>query len=78
MAVQKKLAVVIPLTPNFIMVGNQWVSIASFKDDELRAIGKEWAEKLIMKASQRRSTPSELKDRESLREKFNDIANGRD
>lgn len=47
---EKKVAVVIPMTPSFIKVGNESISIKKFTDDELREIGKEWTEKLIMNA----------------------------
>lgn len=48
---KKKMAVVIPLTPSFLKVGEQYVSIGEFTEDELREIGKEWTENLIKKAN---------------------------
>lgn len=51
---EKKLAVTIPSVPNYIMVGKQMHSVALFSDDELREIGKEWIEKLVMHAREKR------------------------
>lgn len=50
---EKKMAVVIPLTPSFIKVSEQYVSIDEFTEDELREIGREWTENLIKKANKK-------------------------
>lgn len=50
---EKKMAVIIPLTPSFIKVGEQYVSIDEFTEYELRQIGKEWTENLIKKANKK-------------------------
>lgn len=50
MNMEKKLSVEIPRTPNFIRVGSQVISIDGFSEEELREIGKEWTEKLILSA----------------------------
>lgn len=47
------MAVVIPLTPSFIKVSEQYVSIDEFTEDELREIGREWTENLIKKANKK-------------------------
>lgn len=51
---EKKLAVVIPMVPNFITVGRETFPISDFTERELREIGKEWIEKLIMHAETKR------------------------
>jgi hypothetical protein len=54
---EKKVAVKIPMVPNFIKVGDKPTSIEKFTDDELKEIGKEWTIKLIETAKKRRATP---------------------
>lgn len=48
----------IPLTPNFIKVGNDtendMLPIADFTDRELAEIGRRWTNELIEKANKRR------------------------
>lgn len=49
-----EVEVKIPMIPNFILVGNESISIAHFTDKQLREIGKEWTEKLIEHAKSKR------------------------
>lgn len=43
----------IPMTPNFIKVGDTHKPITDFTDDQLREIGKEWTEALVKKSRTR-------------------------
>ncbi len=53
---KKAVEVHIPEPPNFIMIGEdrKAMSIAKFTDDELKEIAKEWTDKLLKKAKERR------------------------
>ena len=44
----------IPLLPNFIRCGDNSEPISRFTSEELRKIGKEWVEALVVKARSKR------------------------
>lgn len=46
----KKMKVAIPMTPNFIRVGDNFISIKEFDENELIEIGREWTKELIKKS----------------------------
>ena len=50
---EKKVKVNIPKVPNFIKVGNEFISVTEFTEDELNEIGKEWTAKLIARSKDR-------------------------
>lgn len=45
----------IPMTPNFITVDGQSVSIQEFTNQDLYKIGKLWTKELVEKATKRRN-----------------------
>lgn len=45
----------IPITPNFIIVDKEPVSIAEITNQDLMKIGKLWTKELLEKASKRRT-----------------------
>lgn len=45
----------IPSVPNFIRCGDNTESISRFTTEELRMIGKEWTEELVVKARSKRN-----------------------
>jgi hypothetical protein len=49
-----EMDVKVPMTPNFISVGDKTLPIADFTDEELRVIALEWGAELIKKAKVRR------------------------
>ena len=51
---QKVFKVTVPMRPNFITVGVEKVSIADFKDAELKEIGAEWTRELLKDARMKR------------------------
>lgn len=53
MKLEKILTVTVPMTPNFLKVGESYVPVQNFTNNELKAIGKEWTAKLISKANKR-------------------------
>ena len=55
MKIQRFLEVQIPLTPNFITIGEkECVPIGQFSEQELREIGELWIEELIKKAKKKK------------------------
>lgn len=55
-----KVKVQTPLTPNFIIVGKETISIKNFTEEQLREIGAEWVEALVTKAERLRNEPEVL------------------
>lgn len=53
-----RTTVEIPSTPNFIKCGDNVEPISRFTTEELRLIGKEWIEELVIKARSRRTNPN--------------------
>lgn len=51
-----RTTVEIPLVPNFIRCGANTEPISRFTSEELRLIGKEWTEALVVKARSRRTS----------------------
>ena len=51
---KKEIKVEIPMTPNYIKVGDVVVSVEDFTEAELSEIGKEWTMALIEKANKKR------------------------
>ena len=45
----------IPQVPNFIRCGDSTEAISRFTSEELRMIGKEWTDALVVKARSRRT-----------------------
>lgn len=52
-----RTTVEVPMTPNFIKCGLNVEPISRFTSEELRKIGKEWIEELVIKARRRRKSP---------------------
>lgn len=50
-----RTTVEVPLTPNFIKCGDNTEPISRFTSEELRKIGKEWTDALVVKARERRN-----------------------
>lgn len=49
-SIKKNLEVSIPQLPNFIICGDMSIPVSHFSVQELRAIGKEWTDRLIEKS----------------------------
>lgn len=45
----KTIEIEVPTIPNYIRVGKQMIEVANFTEDEIKAIGKAWTEKLLEK-----------------------------
>lgn len=56
---KKAIQVTIPMTPNYIAVGNEQVPIQEFSETELKEIGQEWTILLIEKSKRKRVTPKD-------------------
>lgn len=56
-----RTTVEVPMIPNFIRCGLSTEPISRFTSEELRKIGKEWIDELVIKARRKRSTPSLIK-----------------
>ncbi len=52
---KKEIEISLPSIPNFLKVGEVVLDISDFSDDELQQIGKEWTEKMIKLAHDRRN-----------------------
>ena len=57
---KKEIDIQIPRVPNFLLTRSQIsISVAEFSDDELRKVGYEWTDKLIVRANQLRAGSKE-------------------
>ncbi len=56
---KKKVEVTLPTTPNFIKVGNGYISVLDFTEKELKEIGRKWTEELIAKRRKKSFYPSQ-------------------
>jgi hypothetical protein len=56
-SMKKEINIQVPATPNFLRAGDGegiMLPIASFTDKELREVAKEWSDKLIFSAGEKR------------------------
>jgi hypothetical protein len=55
MAIQTKVLVEVPRTPNFIKVGGSYISIGSISEQTLKEVAQDWTNELMRKARAKRT-----------------------
>lgn len=59
MGLTKQVDVETPRVPNFVKVGNEYLPLSDFTDEELRLIGKAWIDALLDRAAVQRKRKTE-------------------